>query len=73
MSAGTAEVRAWLEAFAVDGAAANVQVGVVPNGVTGTVHVTATLAHDALFGLAGTPAQMGATAEGVYYGGVYTP
>lgn len=69
----TAEVRAWLDAFAVDGAGANVQVLVVPDGLTGSVHVTATLPHDPLFGLAGTPSQMGATADGVYYGGIYTP
>lgn len=72
-AAATAEVRAWLDAFAVDGAGASVAVLVVPDGVSGTVRVTATLAHDPPFGLAGTPEQMGATAEGVYYGAVYTP
>ncbi|GDX80346.1 hypothetical protein LBMAG42_21570 [Deltaproteobacteria bacterium] len=72
-TAATTEVRAWLDAFAVDGSGATVAVLVVPDGLTGTVHVSATLAHDPLFGLAGTPAQMGATADGVYYGGIYAP
>ncbi len=67
----TAEVIAWLDAFAVDGTAADVDVVIVPDAGEGTVTITVAVDYDPLVGWVPVPTRVGAVATGPYYGGVY--